>query len=132
MFEYWGHEASLLPVELQPLLRWRMARRRRTRGASMRRMAREQPDLVAEVLEQVRERGPLAASELESAEARRRRAGLVGLVRRKRAIEYLFWTGQVTAARRRGFERLYDLPERVLPPAMLARRPRAPPTPSAR
>jgi uncharacterized protein len=43
----------------------------------------------------------------------------------KRAFEFLFWSGQITSARRRGFERLYDLPERVLPPEVIAT-----PTPS--
>ena len=64
LFEYWAHEASLLPVELQPLLRWRMARVDDLAWSSVARIGREQPQLVAWVLDQVRERGPLRASEL--------------------------------------------------------------------
>src|SRR5215213_3500825 len=59
LFEYWGHEASLLPVELHPLLRWRMARAHDEAWGGMRRVARERPELLRAVLEQVRERGPL-------------------------------------------------------------------------
>ena len=71
LFEYWGHEASLLPVELQPLLRWRMERAHAEAWGSMQRITRERPELVAEVLGQVRDRGPIAASELTAERPRR-------------------------------------------------------------
>jgi uncharacterized protein YcaQ len=117
VFEYWGHEASLIPVATQPLLRWRMERAHNWGG--VRRIAQERPDLVARVLEQVRERGPVAAGELE--EQRPRRSGpWWDWSDVKRALEYLFWDGEITSARRRGFERLYDVPERVLPREVLA------------
>ncbi len=119
LFEYWGHEASLLPVELQPLLRWRMARATVDAWGGMRRIHDERPDLVRAVLEQVRERGPISASEL--AEERPRRSGpWWDWSESKRALEWLFWNGQVSSARRTRFERLYDLTERVLPPEVLA------------
>src|SRR5690606_34952454 len=61
LFEYWGHEASLLPVASQPLFRWRMERARRGEGvwSRLRRFATEHADAVAAVLAQIRERGPL-------------------------------------------------------------------------
>ncbi len=124
LFEYWGHEASLLPVDLHPLLRWRMQRAGDDAWGGMRRIAEEQPQLIAEVLEQVRVRGPIAASEL-TAERPRRSGPWWDWSDSKRALEWLFWSGQVTCARRRRFERLYDLPERVLPKTVLAA-----PTPS--
>src|SRR5215210_2318792 len=85
----------------------------------MRRVARERPQLLRDVLEQVRERGPVAARDL--AEQRPRRAGpWWDWSESKKAIELLFWSGEVTSARRREtFERLYDLSERVLPRAVL-------------
>jgi len=119
LFEYWGHEASLIRVDLQPALRWRMARAADDAWRGVRRVQRDQPQLVARVLDAVRERGPVAASEL--AEKRPRRSGpWWEWSDVKRACEWLFWSGQVTSARRRGFERLYDVPERVLPAAVLA------------
>jgi uncharacterized protein len=124
LFEYWGHEASLIPVDLQPLLRWRMDRAADDAWGGMLRVQSERPELVAEVLDQVRERGPIAASELEH-DGPRRTGPWWSWSDAKRAIEFLFWSGQVSAARRRRFERLYDLPERVLPPKVLAE-----PTPS--
>lgn len=120
LFEYWAHEASLLPVELQPHLRWRMARAEAGRGvwAGVAAFARERPEIVARVLDEVRARGPLGVSEL--AEPGSRNGGWWGWNHGKLALEWLFWTGRLTAAGRRGFERLYDLPERVLPPDILA------------
>ena len=119
LFEYWGHEASLLPVELQPLLRWRMARADSLAWKGVRRLAAEQPQLLEFVLGEVRERGPIRASDL-AAEGRRRAPGeMWSWSEEKTALEYLFFSGQVCAARRVNFERLYDLPERVLPPHVL-------------
>ena len=124
LFEYWGHEASLLPVALQPLLRWRMERAREHAWGRMKRIAKKQPTFVKDVLALVAERGPISASEIELG-GRPSRKGWWEWSDAKTAIEWLFWSGQVTSARRRGFERLYDLPERVLPAKILAQ-----PTPS--
>ncbi|HSS34189.1 MAG TPA: crosslink repair DNA glycosylase YcaQ family protein [Solirubrobacterales bacterium] len=125
LIEYWGHEASLLPVELQPLLRWRMARADALAWKGVARVAAEQPELLEFVLDMVRERGPIRASEL-AAKGRQREPGeMWNWSEEKTALEYLFFAGQVCAARRVNFERLYDLPERVLPKQVLAA-----PTPS--
>jgi uncharacterized protein len=105
-------------VDLQPLLRWRMERAADEAWGGMVKVQREQPELVADVLAQVRERGPIAASELDH-DAPRRKGPWWSWSDAKRAIEWLFWSGQVSSARRRRFERLYDLPERVLPPTVL-------------
>ncbi|MEK0084343.1 winged helix-turn-helix domain-containing protein [Benzoatithermus flavus] len=121
LFEYWAHEASLLPVELQPLLRWRMARAEAGEGvwSGIAALGREQPELVRRVLDEVRARGPLGVSDLPDPGSRR--GGWWGWNHGKTALEWLFWTGRITAAgRRNGFERLYDLPERVLPEAILS------------
>ncbi|SMF92126.1 hypothetical protein SAMN02982917_0489 [Azospirillum oryzae] len=119
LFEYWGHEASLIPVEQQPLFRWRMARAERGEGiyGELARFAAERRPYIDSVLAEVAARGPLGASELS--EAGRGAGGWWGWSDGKRAVEFLFWAGLVTTAGRRGFERLYDLPERVLPSAVL-------------
>jgi uncharacterized protein YcaQ len=115
LIEYWGHEASLLPVALQPLLRWRMARADALAWKGVARVAAEQPELVEFVLNEVRERGPIRASDL-AAKGRRGKPGeMWSWSEEKTALEYLFFAGRVCAARRVNFERLYDLPERVLP-----------------
>jgi uncharacterized protein len=115
LFEYWGHEASLLPVATQPLLRWRMERAGDDAWGGMRRIQRERPELVERVLADVRDRGPIAASEVAEEKRPARTGPWWDWSDVKRAFEWLFWSGQITSARRRGFERLYDLPERVLP-----------------
>jgi uncharacterized protein YcaQ len=120
LFEYWGHEASLMPVALQPLFRWRMEHARRGQGTWSRvsQFGRERRDFIAGVLAQVRARGPLRASELDG--GGRSRGAWWGWSDGKAALEWLFWVGEVTTATRRGFERVYDVPERVLPAAVLA------------
>jgi len=119
LFEFWAHEASLVRVEYQPLLRWRMARAEEEAWGGIRRIVREKPGFVAEILDAVRERGPIAASELDTTPRGARE--MWARTDSKAAMEWLFWSGQITSARRMSsFERLYDLPERVLPKAVLA------------
>jgi hypothetical protein len=121
LFEYWGHEASLLPVELYPLLRWRMASASVEAWGRMRRIAAERPDLVRWVLDEVRAKGPILAAEIEDdvGRAAKEHWGW-NWSDVKTCLEWLFWSGEVTSARRNGgFARLYDVPERVLPRAVL-------------
>ena len=120
VFEYWAHEASFLPVRLQPFLRWRMAAADQEAWGSMTRVQRERPEYVSALLERVRAEGPIKASQL--AEARPNRPGSMwNWHEGKAALEYLFFTGALTARERTaGFERVYDLTERVLPPAVVA------------
>ena len=115
LFEYWGHEASLLPVERQPWLRWRMQRAREGDGlwGGVARFGRERARFCDDVLAEIRDRGPLGVSEL--AGGGRRKGGWWGWSEGKLALEWLFWTGQVTTHSRRSFERIYDLTERALP-----------------
>ena len=119
LFEYWGHEASLIPVEWQPLFRWRMERARRGDGmwGGVTRFGREREGFCREVLAQVRDRGPLGISDFTA--GARRKGGWWGWSEGKVALEWLFWTGQLTTHSRRQFERVYDLPERVLPAAVV-------------
>ena len=120
LYEYWGHEASLLPVETQPLLRWRMQRAKNGDGlwGSVARFGRERRRFCSSILAEIRERGPLGVSEIAAAGGRR--GGWWGWSEGKLALEWLFWTGQVTTHARRGsFERIYDLTERALPAAVV-------------
>jgi uncharacterized protein YcaQ len=119
LFEYWAHEASFLPVRLQPFLRWRMAAAESEAWGSMTRVARERPEYLAALLERVRDGGPIRASELQ--EDRPNRPGSMwNWHAGKAALEYLFFTGALTArGRTAGFERVYDLTERVLPAAVV-------------
>jgi uncharacterized protein YcaQ len=105
---------------LQPALRWRMDRAAHEAWGGMRRIQRDRPELVARVLDEVRASGPVAASEVLEHERPKRTGPWWDWSDVKRAFEWLFWSGQITSARRRGFERLYDLPERVLPAEVIA------------
>lgn len=119
LFEYWGHEASLLPMAMYPLMRWRMERASQGQGiyAQMARFGRERQDTVQRVLQAVEQQGALGAGSLST---REERAGpWWDWSDEKHALEWLFAAGLVTVAGRRGFERLYDLPERVIPGEIL-------------
>ena len=119
LFEYWGHEASLLPMQLYPLLRWRMRRAAAGQGIyrQLAEFGRQQQPLIRQVLQTVREHGALGAGSLGK---RAQKAGpWWDWSAEKHALEWLFAAGEVTVASRRGFERLYDLPDRVLPGAIL-------------
>src|SRR5262245_45187543 len=120
LFEYWGHQASLLPLALHPLLRWRMARAEQGLGLyrSLAQLGRRRRAYVDAILAEVAERGPLTASELS--QGGRGRGSWWGWSQGKAALEWLFWSGRVTTATRRRFERVYDLSERVLPPEVLS------------
>ncbi len=155
LFEYWAHQASLLPMSTYPLLRWRMRAAERwawdawsptTRPpadwsrsldpalrlapwaviSGMTRLSKERPHLVGEVLAVVAERGPVAASEADPDGRRHGDGQDFGTGRMwnwhdtKIALEWLLYTGKVATAARRGFERLYDLTERVIPADELA------------
>ena len=119
LFEYWGHEASLLPLTTQPLLRWRMARAKAGLGTWKRieRIAHEHPRLISNVRRALRDEGPLASSDFEGA---RGQGSWWGWSDTKTVLEYLFWSGEITTAHRRNFERVYDFTERVLPQEILA------------
>ena len=119
LFEYWAHEASLLPFDLHPLLRWRMAEAERGEGVwrSLRAFRSERKAEVDAALDRIVAEGPLAASEFEA----KGRGGWWGWSSAKAALEFLFWSGRITTAtRRNSFERVYDLPERVLPAEVVA------------
>jgi uncharacterized protein len=125
LFEYWAHEASLIPLELQPLFRWRMADIDREAWGSIGRIAREQPELVEETFQLVRRDGPIRARDTGAVRPPPRPGHMWNWHEGKVALEHLFFTGRIGAARRVNFERLYDTIERVLPAEILDQ-----PTPS--
>ncbi len=120
LVEYWAHEASLVPPSTRRLLRWRMRRSEEAWGG-MRSIAAERPDLVQAVLDEVAaSRTPLTAGRVEAAlehETLLARADWGwNWSEVKRALEFLFYAGEITSAgRTTSFERRYAVPARVLP-----------------
>lgn len=113
LFEYWGHAACFLPVDLYPLLRWRMEGQLDAwAGIDVKRK-----NYIEAVYREIAERGPLAAGEISI--AGKSTGPWWGWSDGKQAIEFLFRQGRVAIAGRRNFERLYDLPERVLPASVV-------------
>ncbi|HEX5812798.1 MAG TPA: crosslink repair DNA glycosylase YcaQ family protein [Pseudonocardia sp.] len=128
LVEYWAHEASLLPVADWPLLLSGAKRAGWWRHYEA--LADREPQLVDDLLAAVKELGPVGAGALETAlgagAARPKGASWWARSDVKRICEYLFGTGALTTGARVHFQRLYDLPERVLPPEILAAHPADP------
>jgi uncharacterized protein YcaQ len=125
VFEYWGHEASLLPVELQPLLRWRMHQERGHAWRGVHSFLRSHPGLEHELRAAIAERGPVPLGQLDHLgdvikRGKPQPGNMWNWTPAKKAVEWLFWRGEVGAVRNpTTFERSYVLPERLLPAAVL-------------
>ena len=112
IFEYWAHEACLIPVEEWPLFRLRMTRHHPWRGD----VIAQHPGLAEEVLASIRERGPLTSRDFDGKGG----GGMWDWKPAKLVLEALWNSGElVIAGRVSGFQRSYDLAERVLPQAVL-------------
>jgi uncharacterized protein len=116
LFECWGHAACLMPVSLYPLLHYRMTAKRTAIPWTPGRSTPESA-AVEKVYQEVAERGPLTAGDLSDAGARTSKWW--GWDHGKIALEHLLDTGFLAVAGRRGFTRLYDLTERVVPQDIL-------------
>lgn len=120
--EYWAHEAALMAVEDWPLLRWRM--RQYSHGRWGTDIVKANPRLADEIVAAIAELGPSTAGQIEAhlaAEPRRKKGTWWTRSDTKWVAEALFSAGVLTTATRVGFARHYDLVERVLPAAVLAR-----------
>jgi uncharacterized protein len=115
IFEYWAHEACLLPIESWPLCRRAMETGGRGWYSNVNNVKRSHPQLANEILAQIRERGPLASRQFEGAAG----DGMWNWKPAKAMLERLWNRGELVIAGRQGFQRVYDLAERVIPRAQL-------------
>ena len=119
LFEYWCHEASHLPVSMYPLVQWRMEEARNgSMWPGLQRVAKSKPKLVKEIRDRIYNDGPIVAGDV------RTRTGPKGSWwdwdDGKAILEYLFWTGEITARRRSSdFARVYHAPSEVIPTDVL-------------
>ncbi len=114
LFESWAHVASFAPVEIEPLLRWR-------RASDSVPWLTEHSEIAADVVDVITERGPMSAGQVEKelAVPGRSQSGWWEWSQAKYACEKLFYDGVLGTSYRRGFERHYDLLERIVPQAVL-------------
>ena len=113
LFEYWGHAACFLPIDLYPLLRWRME----SQVDAWAGLDIKRKQYIEAVYREVAERGPISAGEISI--AGKSTGPWWGWSDGKQAIEFLFRQGRVAVAKRRNFERLYDIPNRVFPASIV-------------
>ena len=118
-FEYWGHEASVMPIDDWDLMGYRMRAARPWR--SIREVSEKHPEFVDAVLTEVAAHGPLTVSDLSH--GNERTGPWWGWGKGKLALEWLFVSGAVTVADRPNFTKLYDLTERVIDPTLLRAEP---------
>ncbi len=118
LVEYWAHVAAFMPVDLWPVMAHRM-RHYREQGHDWAAI-KHRPELVDSILATVRAEGPKTARDLDDGLPRTRDHWGWNWSESKKALEYLFAAGELAVARRNSaFERVYDLPERVLPREVL-------------
>jgi uncharacterized protein YcaQ len=113
IFEYWAHEACLLPAEDWPL---HVAAMRNGGRRWYGEVERTHPHLAAEILAEIRERGPLGSRHFDGAGG----GGMWNWKPAKAMLELLWNRGELAVAGRQAFQRLYDVTERVLPADVLA------------
>jgi uncharacterized protein YcaQ len=119
MVEYWAHVQAFMPVELWPAMRHRMASYESRRGKWG--VMKSNPALEPELLAALRDEGAATARDLDAGEVRDKKHWGWNWSEAKQVLDYLFLVGEVAIAGRNSqFEVVYDLPERVLPAAVLA------------
>lgn len=113
-FEHWGHEASVMPLDLLSAMHLKMSSHSSWKMATRDRLERERPGLTAAVLAAVEVEGPVTAGQLEHLAPRERPRGTWwDNSHVKDALEYLFITGDVAVSRAGNFTRTYDSTERA-------------------
>ncbi|HKB20417.1 MAG TPA: crosslink repair DNA glycosylase YcaQ family protein [Gaiellaceae bacterium] len=124
VIENWTHALSLVPADDWPLYDW--ARQRMRDGAPWHGDVRSRyPGLAERVLDEIRERGPLGSKDFAGkADPAPHRVGTSSEVMwswkpAKQMLDALFASGELVIAGRLNFNRLYDIPERVLPREVL-------------
>ncbi|QIG46005.1 winged helix-turn-helix domain-containing protein [Nocardioides anomalus] len=118
LVEYWAHVQALMPVELWPVMQHRMAAYRDRRGKWFQAL---DDGLVERLLAEVAARGPSTARQLDDGAPRSKDNWGWNWSEAKKALDFLYMTGELAVAGRTSqFEVVYDLPERVLPPHVLA------------
>ncbi len=116
LFEFWSHSMCLMPIETYPYYKWVAdIYSQRTKGWPVAWGAKN-GKIVEEVYSYVQENGPTASRDLGT--SKKKRSGWWDWKVEKRALEYLFTTGRLMVAYRDGFQKHYDLTERVLPPSV--------------
>ncbi len=114
LVEYWAHVAAFMPVELWPVMRHRM-RRYAEEGHAWTGLP-ERRELIGSLKAELAERGASTSRDLDDGLPRKKDHWGWNWSETKKALEYLFLAGEVAVAGRTPqFERLYDLPERVVP-----------------
>ena len=115
LFENWTHDAAIIPARFYPFWRHRFARDRSKLAERWRRWRREGfEDYLTQVRARIAREGPLMARDF-GRERKKNAGGWWNWHPEKTALEYLWRTGALAVARREGFQKVYDLPERVIP-----------------
>jgi uncharacterized protein YcaQ len=117
LIEYWAHQASFIKTEDFPLFDWRM-QWYRDRASLAGSFEKENKKLVAWIKAELLANGPMTSSQFEH-EENKRQGSWWGWSNVKRALERLIFQGELIAAGRQNFSRIYALPEQVIPTKIL-------------
>ncbi|RDE14527.1 MAG: hypothetical protein C4K47_04110 [Candidatus Thorarchaeota archaeon] len=114
LFEYWDHMMCLLPIEAYPYCTWARTRYTDKTWGSMASWAVKKREILDSVYDRIKKDGAMSSSDFGGRSERS--SGWWDWKNEKTALEYLYYTGRLMIAYREGFQKYYDLTERVLPP----------------
>ena len=116
LFEYWGHAASLIDINLYPAFQFRRDDAYNQAWGRMRRLVDTNPEVIEEIARVVEQSGPVTARDIDFKEERSKDNWGWNWSMAKTGLEWLMWCGRVAVAGRNSqFERVYDIPSRVIP-----------------
>jgi uncharacterized protein YcaQ len=116
LFEFWGHAASLIDVDLYPFFQFRRDNAYSLTWGEIRRFVDSKPQIIEQVKDAVRQLGPVTPRELNFGQDRKTEQWGWNWSDAKAALEWLYWSGDIAVAgRNTQFEKIYDIPERVIP-----------------
>ncbi|TXT54651.1 MAG: hypothetical protein BAJATHORv1_60148 [Candidatus Thorarchaeota archaeon] len=120
LFEHWSHALCLMPMETYPFYKWRLQYYEDQLWSSYKKWGLKNRDFIEEVYLYVKENGPVKSSEYGTRE--KSGEGWWDWKAEKTAMEYLFYMGKLMVAYREGFQKAYDIAERVIPSSIYDRK----------
>ena len=113
LFEYWSHGMCLIPTRDYPFYAWKMQLYRESKKDWLKNWASKNQRVIEEVYLHIKKNGATPSKQL--GERQTKGGGWWDWKVEKYALEYLFYVGKLMVAYRKGFQKYYDLTERVLP-----------------
>ncbi|MFW9923563.1 MAG: winged helix-turn-helix domain-containing protein [Candidatus Thorarchaeota archaeon] len=118
LFEYWSHALCFLPIETYPFYAWRMKQTKENNSTGWKKWISENRSVINKVYDYIKKNGPTMSADFKNKDEIEKRTGWWDWKKEKIALEHLYEIGELAITERNGFQKVYDLTERVLPPGI--------------